>query len=501
MKKKFPEKLWLPLIVLLGLALRLIGFFARDFWYDESFTGIAIRENWNRLFEILVADIHPPLYYIVAKVLAAPFDYSVTGIRLVSLLFGLLGIVMTYVVAKELFENKRIACLSAFFASISPFLIYYSQEARMYAMLGTLILIASYFFIRAQKTREWQYLLLWGAFASLAALTHYMGLLFSVAFAGMYVVWQGFELATQWRELRFKKLWHLLAPHKWIIGILLGVLLFLPWYQHFMEQYNDREERIDWIQRATFDDVPQTLEMFLIGIPPGELSAGTPAPNHMWEFKAETIFITSIILLTLILAFCLKRDLKRTLLLLVPSVGFVWLIYLLSFWEKDYFISRYMLPAAYFLCILLGFWIASVRRTWLRWLFVGAYLVALLAIPQPNYSRGYTILAGRQNEYTDAHFYVLNTFDYVAAKYYFGYDQVTLYNISWVIYNPFDWLGVNGTIQRTETYQDILSDPNAYIIAFDPIENYHRDEPAFEPDMVQEVARLANMRLYRFRQY
>ena len=54
---------------------------------------------------------------------------------------------LVYLIASRLFD-KRTGLIAALFAAINPFLIYYSQEARMYEMLAALAALLFYGLVR-----------------------------------------------------------------------------------------------------------------------------------------------------------------------------------------------------------------------------------------------------------------------------------------------------------------------------------------------------------------
>lgn len=121
------EKYSIYFILLLASVLRLFHLGKRDFWYDEAFTGIAVKEKFSDMMSMIIQDVHPPLYYISAKIFSSFFGYSVFGIRMYSAIFGVLGVWAVYLFAKELF-NKKAALWASLITAISPFAIQYSQH-------------------------------------------------------------------------------------------------------------------------------------------------------------------------------------------------------------------------------------------------------------------------------------------------------------------------------------------------------------------------------------
>ena len=189
MRKNFFSDRWIfPLIFVFGFFIRLWEIGKRDFWYDEAYTAIVVKEPIQGLLSQLVQDIHPPLYFLFVKGFTLLVGSSVVGIRLISLLFGVFGILAVYLFAKELF-NRRVAWFASGLSAVSPFLIGYSQEARMYTMYGFWVVLAAFFFLRSLKHDRWRDALGWGLCLGLAWLTHYMSFLFVFVFFFVHLVW------------------------------------------------------------------------------------------------------------------------------------------------------------------------------------------------------------------------------------------------------------------------------------------------------------------------
>lgn len=80
--KKTVVTLFVTTIVVLGVVLRFGPVMEeRDYWYDEAFTGILVKDSWSNMNQMIFDDVHPPLYYWLTKLWAANFDYSSAGIR------------------------------------------------------------------------------------------------------------------------------------------------------------------------------------------------------------------------------------------------------------------------------------------------------------------------------------------------------------------------------------------------------------------------------------
>lgn len=119
------------LMCLLAFALAAIGLSSRSLWGDEAFSVWASKQPAALLMAGL--DAQPPLYHLVLKWGRALWGESVFAIRFASLCCGVLCVPLAWRAAAWLL-NRRAALLCTLMISVSPMLLYYAQEARMYAL-------------------------------------------------------------------------------------------------------------------------------------------------------------------------------------------------------------------------------------------------------------------------------------------------------------------------------------------------------------------------------
>lgn len=164
--KSFLKKETLYLTVLFAILLRFIAI-NQSLWLDEAIGAIVVKNfSYKEIAtKFILADNHPPLYYLTLKAWTDLYGYSEIALRSLSVLFGTLTVVFIYKVAEVYESSKKIVfpLLSALLLATSPLHIYYSQEARMYAMAAFLATAAIYYFLRVTKEKGsvWQ----WTAFS------------------------------------------------------------------------------------------------------------------------------------------------------------------------------------------------------------------------------------------------------------------------------------------------------------------------------------------------
>jgi mannosyltransferase len=278
---------WILILILLtGFGLRLYRLADKEMWYDEAFAVVYAEKELASIVrgtvtpvEGAAADIHPLLYYFFLhgwlEVGQSPFVA-----RFPSVVFGLLSLCLVYRIGRELFET-RVGLLASVLTAVSPFHIWYSQEARMYSLLCLSSLLSIYFFVKAWQEDRWSY---WMAFAFCSALSLYAhNLAFLVTFT--LVV---FVLATR----RWDRLPRVLA------ACLVISLLFLPWLVLVPGQFA-KVQQAYWVAKPGPSELVRTLIVFTVNL---------PVPD--WLLPLALFY--SLLLLTLTLYRTFRPSIRRT---------------------------------------------------------------------------------------------------------------------------------------------------------------------------------------------
>lgn len=163
------QKIYLMLILVLGAVLRLLRLGSQSFWYDEVYSAnLSVRS-----LEVVVSRFGqtPTLYHILLHFWLY-LGRSDTMIRLLSVVFGVIALWVIYLVGKSLLDAKY-GLLCAFLLAISPFHIWYSQEARMYSLLILLSTASVLFFIKFLREHRGWSSVWWVLTTGFAIYTHY----------------------------------------------------------------------------------------------------------------------------------------------------------------------------------------------------------------------------------------------------------------------------------------------------------------------------------------
>ena len=168
-------------LVVLAAALRFWRIGHQSFWLDEVFTVRLVNEDLAGMLKgVRETESTPHLYYSLAWLWEKVAGDGEGALRSLSALFGIATVPVAYLAARELFR-PAVALTAAALVAVNPWLVWYSQEARAYALLVLLSSAALLFFLRGNLWR-------WALFGALAVLTHYFAA-FLVAPMGLWLIW------------------------------------------------------------------------------------------------------------------------------------------------------------------------------------------------------------------------------------------------------------------------------------------------------------------------
>jgi 4-amino-4-deoxy-L-arabinose transferase-like glycosyltransferase len=136
------------LLALLGIALvvRFYGLTYHSLWFDEVMSTVWAARPAGQIWQVgmtLVQDKHPPLYYLLLHFWTAIFGPGDSAVRTLGVLIGALAVLPAYGLGASL-GGWRAGALGALFLAINPYLVWYSQEARMFMPATTFVLVGLY---------------------------------------------------------------------------------------------------------------------------------------------------------------------------------------------------------------------------------------------------------------------------------------------------------------------------------------------------------------------
>ncbi len=181
---------WLPvgLLTLLGALLRFPTLDAKSFWEDEVFTVLVVRHDFGGMLAAIPAsEATPPLYYVLAWGWTHLFGDGEVGLRSLSALIGTAAIPVAFLAGRALVAS-RVGIVAAALIAVNPLLVWYSQEARSYALLVLTGGVSILLLIRALQVPSRAHLLWWAVACCIAVATHYFALFLVIPEAAWLLV-------------------------------------------------------------------------------------------------------------------------------------------------------------------------------------------------------------------------------------------------------------------------------------------------------------------------
>jgi mannosyltransferase len=171
---------WLLILAALtagGAALRFATLGVQSFGHDEAVTvGRILQPGLGAtLREVAPSERTPYLYYVLAWLWTRGFGMGSVGVRSLSALFGTLTIPVAFGAARTA-VSERAGLIAAGLVAVDPFLVYYSQEARSYALFALLATCSLWAFAAALRRPSTGALIAWALAAALALATHYFAI-------------------------------------------------------------------------------------------------------------------------------------------------------------------------------------------------------------------------------------------------------------------------------------------------------------------------------------
>ncbi|HEY7829912.1 MAG TPA: glycosyltransferase family 39 protein [Solirubrobacteraceae bacterium] len=210
---------WWPLaaLMLLAAVLRFATLDLQSFWYDEAFTPVHVLHPGlgATLRAVSHTENTPPLWYVLIWGVSRVLGSGEVALRSLSAVAGVATVPVAWGIGQEL-AGRRVALASAAFVAVNPLFVWYSQEARAYALFILLAALSVLCFLRVLREPTGRRLAAFAVASALALLTHY----FAVFLLSPMCVWL---LVLGHRERRYAVLWSVAAVG--VIGVALIPLI------------------------------------------------------------------------------------------------------------------------------------------------------------------------------------------------------------------------------------------------------------------------------------
>jgi mannosyltransferase len=227
-------------------------------WRDEAYTRDAITRPVGKIFALLDhTDAVHGAYYLLMHVIVGVIGTSATALRFPSLCAMVVAAAFTAAIgrraaaltqAPDAVGRSRAVIpaltglLSGLVFATAPFMTYYAQTARSYAIVTMFATIASYLLLRAYPGGGWRWWSAYGAAVALTGLFNVFGLLILVAHGVTLLL-----TATTGPARPGRRIGRL--PVGWLAASAAAVIVLIP----FLSITYSQRGQISWLTRPDFE--------------------------------------------------------------------------------------------------------------------------------------------------------------------------------------------------------------------------------------------------------
>ena len=346
-------------------------------WVDEYGSWwIVSAPTWSEVTErALKTQGQSPFYYVLVKFFTNFLGEGPFQLRLPSVIFGIASLALVYPIAMRTFQHRQVALTAVVVFSLSERLIWYSQNARPYALALLLTMLSFLFFHSTAHAKSISHKIGYVLATSLLIYAHFV-FCFIAIIQVIYLIF-----TKGWRE-SFSK--------TWLLPFLCIAFLCLPLTSQLISLFK-RRATLDWVPYVDRPNI--VVQSFLILF---DLC-------HPWIF-----LVTIAALFSVGFRRNESHELSRREGLRLFSWWFIFPFVVFSTIPSllgiTLFHPRYLLftyPAAFF---LLAWFMNHVKPTdWRRWIPTLAFAMSsTIFILIPSLGRSGAFSSGSRWDWTDA---------------------------------------------------------------------------------------------------
>ena len=356
----------LSLIIVIGAFLRIYKLGDQSLWLDEARSFFRANQNIHSLWVNQPKESNPPLYdtlfHFYLQLTSSNDEHNV---RFFSAIIGILLIPLIFFVGKYMF-GARAGLFSSFLVAISPYHIYYSQDAKMYALLAFISLGSFFFYYLSLEKGNNFYWVFYTVTTIALVYSHNMGFLLFLSQVIIFIV-----LFRKTRD----------NLRSFFLSFLIIAVFLVPRVFCWLRQISI--DANPWLKSASINDLIQTFSYFSV------LSWRIQISHLVSIALVICLPIYIFVFLNGIFARNEYNDFKIKYLNELDKVKFV-LIFLfvplvisllVSLKKPIYLAGRYDMFVFPFFCLVVGLGLAKIKRVTLRVvLLVGLTMSAVLCL-------------------------------------------------------------------------------------------------------------------------
>jgi mannosyltransferase len=362
--------------LLIGLLLRLYKLTSSSIWHDEGYTMWLLRYNIPEILARTARDVHPPGYYLMAKPWIEIFGNSEFSVRFLSLIFSVGIIYFVFKIIADIW-NEKAGFWASMFVALSPFMVRFGQEARMYGVVAFFTTLATYYFVRMVKEKNLKYLYFYVPAMLIAMYTQYYAFFVIISHWIILSIYTKGFWKFNWKQSIKEKV-GVFSKNWWVANILL-LVGYAPWFPIAYSQVTrisgDYWIKPEWITART---IPGNILNFIT-------YSHLDGVYYWNQFLGQLVYwvIISILIFSVLYLFKIKN--KRKIAFSIAIFGYLpmILVFIVSKIASPIYQDRYFPFSAIAILAIWGILISEIRKKHLK---AGVIALSVIVLLIGNYN-------------------------------------------------------------------------------------------------------------------
>jgi|GEM_PF-3660417 len=352
----------------MGLVLRSYGIDRPNLWFDEAFSVVFAQRDILSVFKLSLNDTTTPLFEIILYFLFRIYPNNEFIARLPSLLAGIGSLFVFYIIITYVLSRRyRIFALLLFSTNLVS--LYFSRQARAYALTQFFLLIACYSLIRLVKHWNKTFFLLLIFSNILAFLSHQLAVFFIIGECVVVI----FEITKKNEDLALLRFLTLRKKTliRWFLAFLpVGVMIFI-WSLFLIAQVKDASQ-VFYLQFHPYRSLIGTI---------GELSfcnlkVNLESLSFIYPFERVLIFAFAVFGTIVEMKYRRKKTPFYSVLFWIPLAC----MYVVSFKVPIFSVRYISFLTPYFIILIVKGVKACVPKRALQYILIGFFVIGNLLV-------------------------------------------------------------------------------------------------------------------------
>jgi uncharacterized membrane protein len=404
------------IVVLAGVAVRLILLQRSSVWYDDAISIYYGKQSLSGLIALLQQDVGEPLYFVSLGLWMRLWGDSEIAVGSLATVFSLLELVAIYFLGKTI-AGKKVGLIAVIFCSMNIISIHHSSNVRYYALLSLMATFSYYcYFEVLQQNRK----------HILYALSILMGVYLHTYF--LFVIFAQLLVAL----IIFRK--RLVTV---ILCLVVPGLLYMPWFFFVLfKQLANTSGAVQFPGPQTILGIPLWFGMSIYA----KILAKLPSVQLLGYGLCLLFFMVAAFMFFAFLRQKEDNTVERNIIAVMMAFAFsIGTPLIISLWKQTFHVNRYDIIILGLLFVILAVTLSKISEYFCTrpWIVVALLIIPAMALPEIKWRMtshmdgDRAAIQGLVDKVTEDDLILLTSYSNMASLYYIKHLDVEAKDIAY----------------------------------------------------------------------